>query len=58
MAESENIRKAREKIAELRAREPEMERLRNESKRLAEEMDVLQRAAAIMRDHAQKRAAK
>lgn len=56
MAESENIRKAREALARADALAPETERLRKESERLAEEMDVLRRAAAIMQARARKRA--
>lgn len=48
MAESENIRKAREALARVHAREPVSARLREKSKRLAEEADVLRRAAAIL----------
>ena len=57
MADSENIRKAREALERARAREPEMDRLRKESERLAEEVEVLRRAQAIMRADAEKRAA-
>ncbi len=55
MADSENLRLAREALDRVRAREPETRRLRAESKRLAEEMDVLIRARDIMRERREKR---
>jgi hypothetical protein len=45
----ENMKKAREALERARALEPRMEYLRKESKRLAEETEVLERAEAILR---------
>lgn len=48
MIKPDNIQKAREALARAEALEPEMERLREKSQRLAEETEVLERAAAIL----------
>jgi hypothetical protein len=56
MAESENIRKAREALAEVRALAQVSTRLREKSKRLAEEEEVLRRAAAILQARAEEQA--
>ena len=48
MAEPENIRKAREALERARTLEPLTQQLRAKSERLAEEADVLRRAAAIL----------
>ena len=49
MLHSDNIRKAREALEKQRELSLVSDRLREKSERLAEEMDVLQRAAAILR---------
>lgn len=49
MLENENIKKAREALERERELSLVSDRLREKSERLAEEMDVLQRAAAILR---------
>lgn len=55
MTDDEGLRAAREALERVRAREPVSARLRAESKRLKEEMDVLLRARAIMRERREKR---
>lgn len=57
MADSENIRKAREALARADALAEESKRLRQKSERLAEEMEVLQRAERILRSRAEDRVA-
>jgi hypothetical protein len=49
MLETENVKKAREALERERELSLVSDRLREKSERLAEEMDVLQRAAAILR---------
>jgi len=56
MAESENLRKAREAVERARALEPLTQQLRAKSKRLAEEEAVLRRAAAILQARAEEQA--
>jgi hypothetical protein len=56
MAENENIRNAREALAEVRALAQVSARLREKSERLAEEDEVLRRAAAILQARAQEQA--
>jgi len=56
MTDPENIKKAREALDRARALEPRMEYLRKESHRLAEETEVLERAAAILRSRRERAA--
>lgn len=55
MAESDDLKEVREAIERVRALEPVSARLRAESERLKEEMDVLIRARDIMRERREKR---
>jgi hypothetical protein len=56
MAERENIRKAREALERVHALGKVSDRLRAKSERLAEEDEVLRRAAAILQARAQEQA--
>ena len=55
MMDDDGLKEAREAMARVRARESVSARLRAESKRLKEEMDVLIRARDIMRERREKR---